>query len=155
MKKCIMAIFLLTIASLVSSQVVAGETATKEECVTMCQKALAVAKEKGVDEMLKQINDPHGSFVWKDSYIYAINLNNNKVAAHPIKPVLVGKDMSGIKDVNGKMFFVEKINLARDKGEGWVDYMWPKPGEKKPSSKTAFVIKVPGEPYAISAGVYN
>lgn len=140
---------------MLTASVWAEEKATKEECVTMCNKALAVAKEKGVDEMLRQIGDINGPFVWKDSYIYAINIDNNQVVAHPIKPALVGKDMSGIKDISGKMFFVEKINVAKDKGEGWVDYMWPKPGEKKPSPKSAYVIKVPGAPYAISAGVYK
>ena len=140
---------------IVSTTVWGEENTTKEECVAMCKKALAVATEKGVDEMLRQVGDINGPFVWKDSYIYAIDLNTGMVAAHPIKPALVGKDMSGIKDIHGKMFFVEKINMAKEKGEGWVDYMWPKPGEKTPSSKTAYVIKVPGEPYAISAGVYN
>ena len=154
MKMCKI-IAICIVCALLTPPVWAEETATKEECVAMCKKALAVAKEKGVDEMLKEIGDINGPFVWKDSYIYAINLDTNRVAAHPIKPILVGKDMSGLKDVHGKMFFVEKINMAKEKGEGWVDYMWPKPGEKTPSSKTAYVIKVPGAPYAISAGIYN
>ncbi len=155
MKKSVLFTLFLVLISFICSPAFANETATKDECVAMCNKALDIAKTKGVDEMLRKIGEAKGPFVWKDSYIYAINLDNNQVAAHPIKPVLVGKNLSGIKDINGKMFFVEIINLAKEKGEGWVDYMWPKPGEKKPSPKDAFVIKVPGAPYAISAGIYK
>lgn len=53
------------------------------------------------------------------------------------------------------MFFVEFINIAKEKGEGWVSYWWPKPGEKKPASKVTYVYKVPGANYLMAAGVYE
>ena len=49
----------------------------------------------------------------------------------------------------------EFINVAKGKGAGWVDYMWPKPGEKKPSLKTTYVYKVPGESVIMAAGIYK
>ena len=63
--------------------------------------------------------------------------------------------LMGIKDVNGKMFFVEYINLAKTKGEGWVDYMWPKPGEKKPSKKASYIHYTKGQKASFGAGVYE
>ena len=33
-------------------------------------------------------------------------------------------------DVTGKGTFVHFVNITREHGEGWVDYMWPKPGIK-------------------------
>lgn len=155
MKKRAPFLFMILACLIITAPVLAGESATKDECIAMCKKAAQLAADKGIDEMLKQVNDPKGPFVWKDSYIYVINLDTKMVAAHPIKPALIGKDMSGIKDIHGKMFFVETINIALEKNEGWVDYMWPKPGEKTPSTKTAYVLRVPNQPYALSAGVYN
>ncbi|MGA2936010.1 MAG: cache domain-containing protein [Syntrophobacteraceae bacterium] len=43
------------------------------------------------------------------------------------------------------------------KGSGWVDYMWPKPGEKTPSLKVSYVklVKVDGEDLVLGCGVYD
>jgi cytochrome c len=154
MKKVLLSLCVMFVCLGVSIQAMAEEKATKDECVAMCEKAAQVARTKGMDEVSRQIADPNGPFVWKDSYIYLVNINTKQVAAHPIKPVLVGKDLSGIKDINGKMFFVEITNVASEKGSGWVDYMWPKPGEKKPVPKTSYVLRIPDQPYALVAGIY-
>ena len=51
---------------------------------------------------------------------------------HPIKPALNGKDLSDFKDPDGKKLFVEFAKVCSEKGEGFVDYMWPKHGYEKP-----------------------
>ncbi|MBI9075350.1 MAG: cache domain-containing protein [Desulfatibacillum sp.] len=154
MKKGIFAIFCLVVAMLVVSPVWAEDAPTKEECVAMCQNAATLMTEQGVDEALKQIGDPNGPFVWKGTYVFTIDMEQATVSAHPINPKLVGKSLMGMKDTNGKMFFAEFINVARNQGEGWVDYMWPKPGEKTPSPKTSYVLRVPGTNYVMLAGIY-
>jgi hypothetical protein len=155
MKKRLSVLFMLLASLIFTMTALAEEKATKDECVAMCKKAAQVGLDQGVDELLRQANDPKGPFVWKDTYIFIANLDTNQVVAHPIRAGLVGKDMSGIKDINGKMFYIETLNIAREKGEGWIDYMWPKPGEKAPSSKSSYVYRLPGLPYALIAGVYN
>ena len=47
------------------------------------------------------------------------------------------------------------LEIARTKGEGWVSYMVPKPGETKPSPKVSYVIKVPGQNVIVGAGIYE
>lgn len=133
----------------------ASDTATKEECVEKTKAAVQMVKEKGLEATLAAINDKSGPFVWKDSYVFCIDMESQANVAHPIKPSLIGKNLMGIKDAGGKMFFAEMINLAKDKGEGWVTYMWPKPGEKKPSSKITYVVRVPGENVFVAAGIYE
>ena len=146
---------LIGICFLTATSLYATEKATKEECMTMCRKAAALAQEKGAEEMIAQVSDPHGPFVWKDTYLYIIDLDTKFVVAHPIRPNLTNRDMFGLKDINGKMFFVEMFNIATEKGEGWLDYMWPKPGENKPSSKSTFVLRVPDHNYAVVSGIYT
>ena len=146
---------LLGICLFITTSSHAVEKATKDECMSMCKKAVALAQEKGAEEMITKVADPGGPFIWKDTYLYVINLDSKFVVAHPIRPNLINRDMSGLKDINGKMFFVEMFNIALDKGEGWLDYMWPKPGEKMPSSKSTYVLRVPGQPYAVMSGIYN
>ena len=134
----------------------ANDKATKDECVSMCKKAAKLVEEKGADAAFAVFNDKNGPFVWKDSYVFAMNADNGIILAHAIKPALIGKDLMALKDVNGTMIFVELTKGAKSaSGEAWVNYMWPKPGEKTPSKKATYVYKVPGQNIAVCAGIYE
>ena len=87
-------------------------------------------KEVGIEAAMPKLQDPKGPFVWKDSYVFVQDLQG-KMLAHP-NPKLVGKSFNGMKDVNGKMFNSEMTEIAKNAGEGWVSYMWPKPNEHNP-----------------------
>ena len=120
------------------------------------QEAVKLAVEKGEEAALVQVADSDGPFVWKDSYVFATSADQAVTKAHPIKPKLVGKNLLHVKDVNGVMIFSKISRVASsDAGKGWVDYMWPKPGEKKPSQKHTYVEKVPGVNLAFGAGYYD
>jgi len=56
---------------------------------------------------------------------------NGITLMHSADPELETKNIIELKDANGKAFIREFAATAK-KGSGWVDYMWPKPGEKKP-----------------------
>ncbi len=131
----------------------AQERATKEECIAKCKEAAALIKEVGVEAAMAKIQDAKGPFVWKDSYVYASDLDG-KVLAHPMAPGLVGKALRGLKDPTGKMFGSEILDIATNKGEGWVEYVWPKPNETTPSPKATFVYRVPGQSLYVAAGIY-
>jgi cytochrome c len=133
----------------------AGEKATKEESEAKCKAAAALIQELGMEGAKPQLEDPNGAFVWKDTYVFIIDMEKSTNLVHPVTPALVGKPLAGIKDVNGKMFFVEFINTAKTNGEGWVEYMWPKVGEKTPSLKKTYVYRVPGHNIAAAAGIYE
>ena len=77
-----------------------------------------------------------------------------KTVMHPIKPALDGKDLSGVADPNGKKLFVEMVQVCRDKGEGFVDYLWTKPGEEKPVAKLSFVKLFKPWGWVVGTGVY-
>lgn len=131
-------------------------SATREECVAKVQEAVKLAVEKGEEAALAQVADPNGPFVWKDSYVFGTSADQAVTRAHPIKPKLVGKNLLHVKDVNGVLIFSEISRVASSaSGKGWVDYMWPKPGEKKPSQKHTYVEKVPGTNLAFGAGYYD
>ncbi|MGB7833914.1 MAG: cache domain-containing protein, partial [Xanthobacteraceae bacterium] len=48
------------------------------------------------------------------------------------------------------------IEVAETKGTGWVDYMFPKPGQTDPSQKWTYVKKVTvdGVPGLVASGFY-
>ncbi len=132
----------------------AEEKATKDECMAKCKEAAALIKDIGIEAALAKIQDAKGPFVWKDSYVFVLDMEG-KCLAHPVVPNLVGKTLTGLKDVSGKMFVSEYIAVANTPGEGWVDYMWPKPNEKTPSPKTTYVYRAPGQSVMLCAGIYQ
>lgn len=155
MKKNLLKVLVFMFAVSIIGTAGAGDFATKDECVAKCKEAAAMVKNKGLDAALSAVGDKAGPFVWKDSYVFCIDLEKKANVAHPIKPKLVGKNLMHVKDVNGKLFFAEFVNVAKSKGEGWIDYMWPKPGEKKPIQKSTYVYKVPGTSVFMAAGSYQ
>src|SRR5271157_1216193 len=96
------ALFVFTCIALLSvfcvSLSIAQEKATKEECMAKCKEAAALIKEAGVDAAVAKVQDAKGPFVWKDSYVFVMDLDG-KMLAHPVTPNLVGKTLAGLKDV--------------------------------------------------------
>ncbi|MCG6907474.1 MAG: cache domain-containing protein [Desulfobacteraceae bacterium] len=130
------------------------ESATKDEVVVKVHEAAALINTKGVDEAIKIIGDPKGPFVWKDSYVFLMDLNG-KMLAHPIQPELTKeKHLLLMTDPTDKALFVHFVNTARLVGHGWVEYMWPKPGKNTPSKKLTYIYRVPGKDLFVGAGVY-
>jgi len=83
-----------------------------------------------------------------------INDMHPKMIVHPYKPELDGQDLSENKDPNGKRLFVEFVNVCRDKGEGFVDYYWPKYGADKPQPKLSYVKLFKEWGWVIGTGLY-
>ncbi len=73
---------------------------------------------------------------------------------HPFKPELDGRDISQNVDPTGKHLFLEMTAVCRDKGEGFVPYMWPRQGESRPVPKISFVKAYPPWGWIVGNGVY-
>jgi len=127
--------------------------ASKKECIAKCEAAAKLVNEKGIDAAVAEINKKDGEFVSDVTYVFIQKMDGTMIG-HPMKASLVGKNLIELKDSEGKEFFKDMINVAKESGSGWVDYMWPKPGEEKPSPKTSYVLKVNDEVF-VGAGVYK
>lgn len=131
-----------------------AENATKEECMAKSKEAAQMINDQGLEMATAEINKKDGKFVWKDTYVFLMDLDGNMVA-HPFKPDLIGKNLLETPDKAGKMLFKEFVDVAKGAGEGWVDYMWPKPGADAPQKKTSFIYRVPGKDLLVGAGIYE
>lgn len=83
-----------------------------------------------------------------------INDSEPRMVMHPIKPQLDGKNLSAVKDPTGKNLFVEFVNVTRKQGEGFVSYMWPKPGSEVDVEKISYVKLFKPWGWIIGTGVY-
>ena len=90
-----------------------------------------------------------------DTYLFAYDLKGD-VLLNPAFPAREGTNVSGQKDASGKLFHDAIIRVAETKGSGWVDYMFPKPGQTQPSQKWAFVkaVKIDGVAGLVASGFY-
>ena len=83
-----------------------------------------------------------------------VNDMHPKMIMHPYKPELNGKDLSAVKDPNGKNLFIEFTKVCKEKGEGFVDYFWPKYGADKPQPKLSFVKLFKEWNWILGTGIY-
>ncbi|QKF72557.1 Cache sensor-containing MCP-domain signal transduction protein [Aliarcobacter faecis] len=89
----------------------------------------------------------------KTGYFW-INDFNAVVLIHPINQKLNNQNMYEYKDPNGKQIFKEFADLAKKDKEGFVDYVWPKPGFDKPQEKVSFVKLFKPYNWVIGTGEY-
>jgi len=148
---------LFSMTALTGIAVADDENATVAECIEMTKRAAdMILQDK--DAALAEISKRDGMFVWKDSYVFAMDLTG-KMLAHPMMPGLMKMDsLLSTPDKNPKepkMLFSEFVVMAGTKGEGWVEYMWPKPGSTEPVKKETYIYRVPNTSIFVGAGIYR
>jgi len=125
---------------------------TADEAKALVSKGAAYIKENGKEKAFLEFTNSKGKFVDRDLYLFAVDFRGMTLA-HGGSEKLVGKDMSGLKDADGKFFIKELIELAKSKGGGWVDYKWVNPVTKKIEAKSTYVQKV--DDYFLGCGIYK
>ncbi|MFH2122330.1 MAG: methyl-accepting chemotaxis protein [Pseudomonadota bacterium] len=73
---------------------------------------------------------------------------------HPMKPEMNGKDLSENKDPNGKFLFREMVKVCKERGKGFVEYAWPKPGNSNPVPKLSYVELYQPWGWIVGTGIY-
>lgn len=148
-------IILLSLACfLVAGVAFAQVKATQKDAIDMVNKAAAYYKANGEAKAFAEFNKKDGQFtdLSKDVYVFALDLTG-KMLAHGVNAALIGRDMSGLKDSDGKYFIKDALTIAKTKGSGWIDYNWSNPTTKKIEPKTSYLLKV--DNIIIFCGIYK
>jgi len=105
---------------------------------------------------LRKLQGEDSEFIFNGTYIW-VHDENTVMVMHPIKYKMNGMSLMSYSDTNGKFFFTRMTQLVDEQGQGWVSYMWPKPGEKMPSKKVSFVkgVEVDGKTLILGCGIYD
>ncbi len=128
---------ILMLAALMCGTAYAAEKGTPKEAQQLVKKAVAYLKSNGKEKALATFLDKKGPFVDRDLYIVVYNMDG-KCLAHGFIPAMAGKDLSGMKDPDGKPYGKERLQLARTKKSFWVDYKYPNPVTKKIEPKSMY-----------------
>ena len=141
---------------LLSCLTLLAQAPTPVQAEKLVKKAVAYAKENGMDKLIDQTNQGDGRFhVGSGSQLYIFIYDQAGVckAIGYNTATFVGKNRIDIKDPDGKFFLREIINTAKAKGHGWVDYKYPNPTSNKIEQKTSYLEMVDG--LVIGAGIYK
>lgn len=122
--------------------------------VDVVNEAIDLIKKEGI-AAFSALRDKTSEFINKDTYVFVID-NKGTLLVDPPFPSLEGQNMYNYTDAFGKYMFREFIQVANSKGSGWVDYMWPRPGDSKALKKSSFIkrITVGDDVYIVGAGMY-
>jgi len=121
---------------------------------SMVNKAAALIESKG-KSAFPEFRKRDSEWWFNNTYLFIYDKDMN-VLLNPAFPQREGTNVHGQMDVNGKLFHDEFMKVIHTKGSGWVDYMFPRPGQTEPSQKWSYVkaVKIDGAIGLIGAGFY-
>jgi cytochrome c len=116
------------------------------------QRAIALYESAGKEDTLARVADPEGPFIRGSRYIFALGLDGN-LLAHPFSKQLVGQNLTGLRDSEGRSFIRKLIATAKTRGYGFAEYKWPVPDSKEELHKTVFFEQV--DEMVLCSGFYS
>lgn len=131
---------------------IAAEKGTAPEAEAMVKKAVALIKSAGPEKAFEEITNGK-SLKDRDLYVFVYDLNG-KCVAHGANAKLVGKELMGMKDPDGKPLIKILVDVAKDKGKGWTETVkFRNPTNDQIQTRVNYIERV-GD-YAVGSGVFK
>lgn len=131
----------------------AQERGSKDEAKALVDAAYEHIKKVGPQKAYADFTTDKAAWTKKDLYVMVFD-NKAVVLAHGGNEKLLGKDLSAVKDGNGKPVVTGLLDTAA-KGGGWYDYDWPDPISKKMMAKSTYARKQPNGEGFVGVGIYR
>jgi cytochrome c len=130
----------------------AQSNATDKEAIAMVKKGVAYIKSNGKEKGYAEVSNKGGAFIDRDLYLVVYGLDGT-VHAHGANEKMIGKNLIDLKDVDGKPFVKERVDLAKSKGTFWQDYKFTNPVTKKIEPKAMYCEKL--DESVVCGGIYK
>ncbi|MEG3639535.1 cache domain-containing protein [Magnetococcus sp. PR-3] len=131
----------------------AGNMAKPMEAKSLTIKAMQQVDSQGADAAYKAFAVSGGAFQPKDLYMFCLDMNG-VMTFHAKKPQLAGKNLLAFNKY-GETFFADMTELAKTKGEGWVNYKWPYPGTEEIREKASYIKASADKSFYCGSGAYK
>lgn len=129
-----------------------AEFATNAEAQAMVKKGMAFIKASGKDKGYAEITNKDSQFKDRDLYLVVYGLDG-MVHAHGANDKMVGKNLIALKDMDGKEFVKERVEMGKAKPSFWQDYKFTDPISKKVLPKTMYCERL--DETVVCGGVYK
>lgn len=143
---------LVSIVSCISIAQAADGGATKAEAEAMVKKGVAYIKSNGVEKAYTEFNKKGGQFSDRDLYLVVYGLDG-MVLAHGSNAKMIGKNLIDLKDIDGKAFVKERVELGKAKPSFWQEYKFTNPENKKIEPKIMYCERQAET--VVCGGIYN
>jgi cytochrome c len=145
---------LLAVALLAGSMHLAAKegNATKEEATAMVKKGVSFLKAQGKEKGHAEISNKAGTFIDRDLYLVVYGLDGT-VRAHGANEKMIGKNLIDLKDIDGKPFVKERVELAQARGTFWQDYKFTNPVTRKIEPKSMYCERL--DDAVVCGGIYK
>ena len=126
--------------------------ATADDATAMVKKGVAFIKANGKDKGYAEISSKTSQFKKEDLYLVVYGLDGT-VHAHGANEKMIGKNLIDLKDIDGKAFVKERVEMAKTKASFWQDYKFTNPESKKVEPKSMYCEKL--EDTVVCGGIYK
>lgn len=126
--------------------------ANKDDAMAAVKKGVAFIKANGKDKGYAEVSNKQGQFNDRDLYLVVYGLDGT-VRAHGANAKMIGKNLIELKDVDGKPFVKERVELAQSQGTFWQDYKFTNPVSKKIEPKQMYCEKL--DDAVVCGGIYK
>jgi hypothetical protein len=145
-------LFTALAGTLASSPAWAADRGTAAEAEALTKKAVAFVKANGRAKAAEEFTNGT-AFKDRDLYISYYDITGT-VIGHGANPKLVGKNLIGLKDPDGKLFIQMIVDVAKTKGKGWTEsYKFRDPLTDKMAEKVIYVERL--DESWIGVGIYK
>lgn len=143
----------VALAAMATAPPALAQNATKDDAVATVKKGIAFIKANGKDKGYAAITDKDPQFVKGDLYLVVYGMDG-KCLAHGANPKQVGRDLIDLKDIDGKAFIRERVELGKSKPKGfWQDYKFTNPATKKIEPKQMYCERL--DETLVCGGIYK
>lgn len=139
--------------SIVTTAIAQDKKPTQDDAKAITLKAAELIAAKGLDEAAKSFN-ADGEYKYGEIYVNVIDFAG-VWKVYPPRPAGVGQSVINVKDPDGKFVVQDVLAVAKDKGEGWVEYRWLNPASNKIEPKVTYVKRVSGQELVAYVGIYK
>ncbi|MFO1196555.1 MAG: cache domain-containing protein [Burkholderiaceae bacterium] len=129
-----------------------SEVATRDDAVAMVKKGVAFIKASGNDKGYAEVSNKTGKFVDRDLYLVVYGLDG-VVRAHGANEKMIGKNLIDLKDVDGKPFVKERVEMGQKQATFWQDYKFTNPVTRKVEPKQMYCERL--EDTVVCGGIYK
>jgi signal transduction histidine kinase len=113
------------------------------------KRAIAHYKKVGRDKAMTDFSRTDGAFVDRDLYVTVVRMDGIELAH--INPKSVNKDVSLLRDSDGKMFIRDRLDAAKAAPSGWQDFKFYNPVKHRIEPKTSYWERVDDLVFACGA----
>ena len=126
--------------------------ASKDEAIAMVKKGVAYIKGNGREKGYAEISNKKGQFIDRDLYLVVCGLDGT-VFAHGANEKQIGHNLIDLKDIDGKLFVKERVELAQKQPTFWQEYKFTDPLTRKIEPKQMYCERL--DDVVVCGGIYK